>query len=394
MYLSNPRMLQHLGVFVFEERGTGMMDRQQDHTYMEEALMAARMAEGRTNPNPSVGAVVVKDGVVIGRGWTAPAGGPHAEAIALDVAGAQAYGATLYTTLEPCTFHGRTPPCTTAIRAAGIRRVVWAAHDVDPRIGTGASTVLAQDGIVADYLPHATADELIAPFRSRIERHRPLVTTKWAMSLDRRIATRTRDSRWITGPAARRRVHELRDRVDAIMVGVGTVLADNPSLTVRLTEHWRPVRHPLRVVVDSHGRTPLHANVLDTELPGTTVIAAVAPPAAWHGAVEARGIEVLILPGQQGRVHLAALLEVLAERGILHLLVEGGSTLLGALADDQLIDRVWAFVAPKLIGGSCAPGPFGGTGSATIAETARVVIDAVEMIDDDVLMTGRIRTRE
>ena len=371
-----------------------MNHREQDQIYLAEALAAARWAEGRSNPNPPVGAVVVKAGNVVGRGWTAPPGGPHAEVVALDAAGVEADGATLYVTLEPCTFHGRTPPCTTAIRAAGIRRVVWAARDVDPRMGAGATALLAQDGVATDYLPSAAADELVAPFRSRVERGRPLVTAKWAMSLDGRIATRTGDSRWITGPAARRRVHELRDRVDAIMVGVGTVLADDPALTVRLMEHWRPVRQPLRVVVDSHGRTPLHAQILAPALGGTTVIVSIDPPAAWRAAVEARGVEVLLLPPRAGRIHLAALLEALAERGVTHLLAEGGATLLGALTDERLIDRVWAFVAPKLIGGSGAPGPLGGAGAGTMAATISVAVDAIETIDNDVLITGRPQAAE
>ena len=385
----DPRMLQHSGLFALGVRRTVMNDREQDQAYLEQALAAARRAEGRTSPNPPVGAVVVKDGQVIGWGWTAPPGGPHAEVVALQAAGAKAQGATLYVTLEPCTFQGRTPPCTTAIHAADVRRVVWAARDVDPRMGAGAAAVLAQDGIATEYLPLAVAGELVAPFRSRIERGRPLVTAKWAMSLDGRIATRTGDSRWITGPAARRRVHELRDRVDAIMVGVGTMLADDPALTVRLTDHWRPVRQPLRVVVDSHGRTPLQARVLRPELEGTTLLATVDPPAAWRTAVEARGVEVLLLPSHAGRVELGSLLRALAERGVTHLLVEGGAALLGTLADERLIDRVWAFVAPKLIGGSGAPGPLGGTGATRMAEASRLRIDAVEQIDDDVLMMGR-----
>jgi len=371
-----------------------MNQQEQDQAYLVEAVAMARRVDGRTSPNPPVGAVVVKNGHVVGRGWTAPPGGPHAEVVALRGAGAAAQDATLYVTLEPCTFQGRTPPCTTAIRAAGIRRVVWAARDVDPRMGAGAAAMLAQDGIATSYRPLAAADELVAPFRSRVERGRPLVTAKWAMSLDGRIATRSGDARWITGPAARRRVHELRDRVDAIMVGVGTVLADDPALTVRLADHWRPVRQPLRVVVDSHGRTPLDAQVLDPELPGTTLLACVDPPAPWRSAIEARGVEVLLLPPCEGRVDLLALLQALAERGVTHLLVEGGGELLGALADAQLIDRVWAFIAPKLIGGSGALSPLGGTGAATMAQTMGVAIDTVDTIDHDVLITGRLLSPE
>ncbi len=362
---------------------------EQDQAYLAEALASARWADGRTSPNPPVGAVVVKDGAVVGQGWTAPPGGPHAEVVALQASGVEAQGATLYVTLEPCTFQGRTPPCTTAIRAAGVRRVVWAARDVDPRMGEGAAAVLAQDGIATGYLALAAADELVAPFRSRVERGRPLVTAKWAMSLDGRIATRSGDSRWITGPAARRRVHELRDRVDAIMVGVGTVLVDDPALTVRLTVHWRLIRQPLRVVVDSRGRTPLHARVLQPELAGTTVIATVDPPVEWCTAVEARGATVLRVAARHSRVDLVAVLGSLAERGVTHLLVEGGAALLGALADAQLIDRIWAFIAPKLIGGSAAPGPLGGAGATSMSDTIGVVVDAVETVDNDVLIMGR-----
>ncbi|HSH83465.1 MAG TPA: bifunctional diaminohydroxyphosphoribosylaminopyrimidine deaminase/5-amino-6-(5-phosphoribosylamino)uracil reductase RibD [Herpetosiphonaceae bacterium] len=362
---------------------------EQDQAYLAEALASARWADGRTSPNPPVGAVVVKDGAVVGQGWTAPPGGPHAEVVALQASGVEAQGATLYVTLEPCTFQGRTPPCTTAIRAAGVRRVVWAARDVDPRMGEGAAAVLAQDGIATGYLALAAADELVAPFRSRVERGRPLVTAKWAMSLDGRIATRSGDSRWITGPAARRRVHELRDRVDAIMVGVGTVLVDDPALTVRLTDHWRLIRQPLRVVVDSRGRTPLHARVLQPELAGTTVIATVDPPVEWCTAVEARGATVLRVAARHSRVDLVAILGSLAERGVTHLLVEGGAALLGALADAQLIDRIWAFIAPKLIGGSAAPGPLGGAGATSMSDTIGVVVDAVETVDNDVLIMGR-----
>jgi diaminohydroxyphosphoribosylaminopyrimidine deaminase/5-amino-6-(5-phosphoribosylamino)uracil reductase len=248
---------------------------------------------------------------------------------------------------------------------------------------------LEQAGVETGLLPVAAAGELMAAFRTRVELGRPLILAKWAMSLDGRIATASGESRWITGPAARRRVHELRDRMDAIMVGAGTVLADDPELTVRLADHWRPVRHPLRVVVDSHGRTPLTARMLSPATPGMTLIATVDPPAAWRAAVEERGAEVLVLPGRAGRVDLAALLAALSERGIASLLVEGGATLLGALADARLIDRVWAFVAPKLIGGAGAPGPVGGAGARTMAGVAGVAVDAVEELDGDLLIIGK-----
>ncbi|HSH76930.1 MAG TPA: bifunctional diaminohydroxyphosphoribosylaminopyrimidine deaminase/5-amino-6-(5-phosphoribosylamino)uracil reductase RibD [Herpetosiphonaceae bacterium] len=368
-----------------------MDDPRRDEHWMRAALAIARRAEGRTTPNPPVGAVVVKEEMLLGSGWTQPPGGPHAEVVALSAAGVDARDATLYVTLEPCTFHGRTPPCTDAILAAGIRRVVWAAHDVDPRIGRGAAGILEAAEIECTYLRQPAADELLAPFRSRVQRGRPLVLAKWAMSLDGRIATAAGDSRWITGPAARRRVHELRDRMDAIMVGIGTVLADDPELTVRLADHWRPIQHPVRVVVDSHARTPLTARLLDPALPGTTLIATVDASPAWRVAVEARGVEVMTLPQRAGRVDLQALLAALGDRGLSSLLVEGGASLLGALADEHLIDRVWAFVGPKLIGGRAAPGPLGGAGAACMAATRAVTITSVEAMDGDLLIVGTPR---
>jgi diaminohydroxyphosphoribosylaminopyrimidine deaminase / 5-amino-6-(5-phosphoribosylamino)uracil reductase len=366
---------------------------EQDHDiWMEAALALAERAHGRTSPNPPVGAVVVRDGQIVGRGWTEPPGGAHAEIVALREAGGAARDADLYVTLEPCTFWGRTPPCTTAIIEAGIRRVFFAARDPDPRIGEGVAAVLARAGIRAIQLESyiERAEEQIAAFRCWTVARRPLVIAKYAMTLDGRIATMTGDSRWVSGSVARRRVHELRDEVDAIMVGVGTVLADDPQLTTRLDDHWRPVRHPLRVIVDSRGRTPITAQVVDPDLPGQTIIATVDPDPRWRDAMLTRGVEVVTLrPADDGRVDFPALLRLLAARNITSLLAEGGSRLLGALAHERLIDRIWAFVAPKLIGGSAAPGPFGNPGIPRMADAQPWQVVSHAAIGDDLLVIAR-----
>jgi diaminohydroxyphosphoribosylaminopyrimidine deaminase/5-amino-6-(5-phosphoribosylamino)uracil reductase len=333
--------------------------------------------------------VVVRDGVVVGEGWTQPPGQPHAEVMALHAAGAHARGADLYATLEPCTFWGRTPPCTDAIRAAGIRRVFFATRDPDPRIGHGAAATLHHSDVevthLADYA--AAADEQMAAFRCWTTQTRPLVIGKYAMTLDGKIATHTGDSRWVSGPAARRRVHLLRDQVDAILVGVNTVLNDNPQLTTRLPNHWRPVRHPLRVILDSRGRTPLDAQVLAPHLPGRTVIATVSPTAWWQQEVAARGAEVLRLrPDEHGRVDLHDLLHTLAARNITSVLVEGGAAVLGSFAAAKLIDRLWAFIAPKLVGGTNAPGPVGDGGVALMADAQRWRIQHTKLVGDDLFV--------
>ncbi len=358
--------------------------------WMERALQLAERARGRTSPNPPVGAVVVQGNTVVGEGWTQPPGGPHAEVVALEQAGSAAQGAQLFVTLEPCTFWGRTPPCTDSIIKAGMRQVFFAARDPDRRIGAGAQAVLDAAGIATTQLRAYTAraEEQIAAFRCWTQQHRPLVIAKYAMTLDGKIATWTRDSRWVSGPAARRLVHQLRDEVDAILVGVGTVVVDDPALTTRFdAAWWRDVQHPIRVIVDSHGRTPLSANVLDRKLPGQTIIATVDAAGEWQAEVERRGAEVLRLPPDtDGRVDLHALLRELGQRNLTSLLVEGGAQILGRFAAEQVIDRIWAFVAPKLIGGAIAPGPMGHPGVALMNDAQPWRFVRHEVVGDDLLI--------
>ncbi|HEY8459800.1 MAG TPA: bifunctional diaminohydroxyphosphoribosylaminopyrimidine deaminase/5-amino-6-(5-phosphoribosylamino)uracil reductase RibD, partial [Blastocatellia bacterium] len=327
-------------------------------SHMRRAFALARRAEGRTSPNPMVGAVIVKDGRVIGEGYHRRAGEPHAEVEALRAAGDSARGATMYVTLEPCAHYGRTPPCVDAIIAAGVAEVHYAVGDPNPRVNGKAHAKLEAAGIVARRgLCEDEARELNQPFFKHVTTGRPLVTAKFAMSLDGKIATRAGDSRWISNEASRQRAHELRNVTDAVLIGVGTALADNPQLTTRLSplyarEGPADIRHPLRIIADSRRRLPLTARVFDPALPGKTVLATTAAPDAFCAELTARGVEIWTLPDDgNGRVSLPALLDEIGRRGMLTLLVEGGSELLGAFFAEKLVDRVWAFIAPLVIGG-------------------------------------------
>ncbi len=361
-------------------------------TFMQHALDLARRAEGYTSPNPMVGSVVVRDGKIVGQGYHHRAGDPHAEINALNDAGVAAQGATLYVTLEPCNHHGRTPPCTEAIIEAGIAHVVYAVPDPNPK-ATGGAQHLREVGVtVTSHVCHDEAYDLNRFFFHHIHTKRPYVIAKYAMSLDGKIATKIGHSKWVTGEAARQRTHRLRHAVDAIMVGSGTAIADNPQLTVR-TGQDNP-RHPLRVVLDSKGRVSLNSRLFSTELPGKTAVATTdAMPAEHADRLIQKSIDVLCLPkDDHGRINLPRLLDVLGERQIQSLLVEGGSTVLGMLFDAGLIDEFWAFVAPVLIGGIEAPSPLAGTGIATMDEALRLNNVQVEQLGDDILVRGKAKS--
>lgn len=361
-----------------------------DHeAYMRRALALAAQARGRTSPNPLVGAVVVREGRIVGEGYHQKAGTPHAEVHALQAAGELARGATLYVNLEPCDHYGRTPPCTEAILSAGIAEVHIAMLDPNPLVNGRGRARLEAAGlrtVVGECA--AEAQELNEAFTTYITAGRPFVVAKFACSLDGKTATAGGESRWISGEAARRRVHELRDTVDAILVGAATVIADDPLLTTRLPE--RKGRHPLRVIADSRGRVPLSARVFDPALPGKTLVAATAAwPAERCAALSERGIEVLFLPSDaHGRVDLAALLAELGRREVVSLLVEGGGTLLDALLRARLVDKVLAFIAPLLIGGRQAPVAVGGEGFVRLADAPRLARVRVEQVGDDILISG------
>ncbi len=365
-----------------------------DAAAMALALDLARGARGFSSPNPPVGAVVARDGAVVGTGATQPAGGPHAETLALADAGEQARGATLFVTLEPHGFHGHTPPCTDAIIAAGVARVVVSVLDPNPRVNGQGVAQLREAGIAVEVgLCAGEARALIAPFAHWLARRQPLGIAKFAMSLDGKIATRAGASQWITGPATRERGHALRQASDAIVAGITTALMDDPRLTTRLPDLPPDrVRHPLRVVVDSRGRLPLSARMIAPETPGKTLVATTeASDAAWRDALAGRGVEVAVMPATSaGQVDLAALWSLLGARGALTALVEGGGTLLGSLISAALIQRVVAFVAPIVIGGGAAPGPVGDPGVAALIDAPRLAWSAIERVGEDVMLSAEV----
>ncbi|MBI4294813.1 MAG: bifunctional diaminohydroxyphosphoribosylaminopyrimidine deaminase/5-amino-6-(5-phosphoribosylamino)uracil reductase RibD [Chloroflexi bacterium] len=355
---------------------------------MKQAISLARQSLGQVSPNPAVGAVIVKDGVVIGQGRTQPPGQAHAEVMALRQAGHVARGSTMYVTLEPCCHYGRTPPCTEAIIAGSITEVHLATLDPNPLVSGKGKQALEAAGIkTCTGECEDEARQLNEAFFKHITTGLPFVTAKFAMSLDGKIATRSRSSRWISGEASRQMVHELRRYNDAIMVGVGTVLADDPRLTARSTSAGAEEVGRTKIVVDSQGRTPLNAQVLQS--PGKTIIAAVAPLAAERArALAQAGAEVLELPSRDSLVDLAALLQELGRRGIISVLVEGGSTLLGCLFDQGLVDKVVVFVAPIIIGGREAVTAVGGEGAFELEKALRLNRVKVERLGDDVMISG------
>ena len=361
---------------------------------MARAVVLGSSALGSTSPNPSVGAVIVRDDRVIGEGHTFPAGQNHAEINALRQAGNEARDATLYVTLEPCCHYGRTPPCTDAIIAAGISHVVFAVTDPNPRVSGGGAAALRAAGLTVECRPSPEADQLHEAFAKHIVTGLPFVVAKFAMSLDGKIATRTGDSMWITGPMARARVQQMRKDLDGIMVGIGTALADNPQLTARdISGDSLPANlQPVRIVLDSGARMPATSRML--QQPGRTIIAtAGSVEPARRADLEAAGALVVSLPGADGRVDLAGLLSYLGESGLgesgmVSLLVEGGGGVLGAMLDARLVDKVHAFIGPMLIGGVDARSPVEGVGAQMMSDVLKLQRTKLEQIGPDWLITG------
>ena len=357
---------------------------QGDLHYMRAALTLAARGLGQVAPNPAVGCLIVKDGRVVGRGWTQPGGRPHAETEALKQAGAAARGATVYVTLEPCAHHGRTPPCAEALVEAGVARVVAALEDPDTRVAGRGLEILRKAGIAVEAgVARTQAERLNAGFLKRILKGRPLVVLKLATSLDGRIATQSGDSRWITGPLARRRAHLLRSRADAILVGSGTAVTDNPRLDVRLP--GLEGRQPLRVVVDGRLRLPLTHDLVAraAEVP-TLLVTHDGNPAARLHAYEDAGVEVVQVATDPdaGHVSLEATLDLLGARGITRLLVEGGGHLAASLLRGGLVDRLAWFQAPVVIGGDGVPA-VSGFGVGRLDEAPRFLQAAMAQLGRD-----------
>ncbi len=356
-----------------------------DRQAMRLALAEAAKGRGMVEPNPMVGAVIVRNGQIIAQGHHERFGGPHAEVHALDQAGPGAAGADLYVTLEPCCHHGKTPPCTERILAAGIRRIVAAMLDPFPKVAGGGFEQLQHAGLTVECgLEEDTARALNAAYLKRLITGKPHVLAKWAMTLDGKIATATGDSRWISGPGARACVHERRGVMDAIIVGLGTVLADDPALTARP----QGPRTPRRIVLDPGGSIPLASQLVRTAQTIPTLV--VANARASNEAIlrlEAQGVEILRQPGSS-KIDIPTLLDALGKRGMTNVLVEGGGRILGAFFDAECVDEVDVFIAPVIEAGDHASIPVRGQGKKLMAQAQRLERVQIEDLDGDARIRG------
>ena len=360
---------------------------------MMTALRLAAKGRSTASPNPMVGAIVVKRGRVVGEGYHLRPGLPHAELLALRQAGIRSRGGTLYVTLEPCChLNKRTAPCVPAILESGIRRVVIAQRDPNPSVnGRGIAALRRAGRAVTLSVARRHAESLNRTYRHWIRTKRPYVMLKAGMTLDGQIATSSGEAKWITSQASRREVHELRSQVDAILIGVGTVLSDNPSLTARVGSELKRLanKQPLRVVVDSRLRTPLHAKVL-RRIDGARTLIATTPaaPLARRLRFERQGVEVIIVPRVNGRVSLPALMRELGKRGITSLLVEGGGEINGAMLKSKLVQRVRLYIAPALLGGSDAKGMIGGKSPGRLAGALKLKHISTRSLGGDFVVEG------
>ena len=365
---------------------------ERDARHLNRAIELAGLARGQVSPNPMVGAVVVKAGRVIGEGVTQPPGEAHAERMALGACEESAAGATLYVSLEPCCHQGRTPPCTDAIVEAGIARVVIASDDPTPKAAGRGPGILRDEGVEVSFVDGevgASARLLNQPFRKHARTGRPLVVFKSAMTLDGKVATPTGDSQWISGEASRARAHRWRAESDAVAVGIGTALVDDPRLTARLEG---VARQPRRVVFDSEARLPLDSKLVRdvAELPVTVVCSRAASRTSLE-ALEAAGVDVIVATGGNEAARVASALDGLGQREIQSLLLEGGPHLAGSFLEAEEIDEARIFIAPFMIGGDKARTVVEGIGLGEIAAAARPIVMDTERIEDDVLITARFK---
>ena len=365
---------------------------ERDARYLRRAIELAALARGRTSPNPMVGAVLVKGDRVIGEGFHEAVGLPHAERSALDACEEDPAGATLYVSLEPCAHEGRTPPCTQAIVEAGIARVVIASDDPTEKASGRGLGILRDEGVVVEVQDGDVAEAarlLNQPFRKHARSGRPLVVFKSAMTLDGKVATRSGDSQWISGEASRARAHRWRAESDAVAVGIGTALADDPLLTARVEG---VARQPRRVIFDSEARLPVNSQLVRgvAEVPITVVTSRAAARTSVQ-ALESAGADVIVATGQNEGARVASALDELGSREVQSLLLEGGPHLAGAFLEAGEIDEVRIFVAPLLVGGLEAKTAIEGMGLQEIASAARAEAIEVDRIEDDVLITARLK---
>jgi diaminohydroxyphosphoribosylaminopyrimidine deaminase/5-amino-6-(5-phosphoribosylamino)uracil reductase len=364
-----------------------------DRRHLARAIELAGHGRGHVSPNPLVGAVIGRDDEVIAEGFHGCVGGPHAEVEAISAAGEQdLHGATMYVSLEPCCHHGRTPPCTDAIRAAGIRRVVVASDDPSEHAAGRGLGILRDDGIevvLADGDLSRQARQLNQPFRKYARTGRPWVLFKSAMTLDGKVATRSGDSKWISGETSRARAHRWRAECDAVAVGIGTALADDPLLTARIPG---VDKQPRRIVFDSLARLPLDSQLVEgaREVPLTVVVSRAAPRTATD-PLETHGAEVIVATGEHEPARVRSALQQLGQSGISSILLEGGPHLAGAFLDAGEIDEMRLFLAPAVLGGRTARDPLEGEGAETIADATQALSIECEPIDDDLLVTARMK---
>jgi diaminohydroxyphosphoribosylaminopyrimidine deaminase/5-amino-6-(5-phosphoribosylamino)uracil reductase len=356
-----------------------------DEQWMKRALRLAEKGRGRTSPNPMVGAVLVKNGQVVGEGYHARAGEAHAEILALRQAGEEARGSTLYINLEPCIHYGKTPPCAPAVIEAKVRRVVIGMEDPNPLVTGRGLKSLKKAGLDVEVgVLEKECRRLNEAFCKYILKKEPFVILKVAATLDGKIATREGDSKWISGETSRHFVHRMRDQVDGVVVGIGTVLKDDPQLTARIKKG----RDPYRIILDSRLRIPEDAKVIGNS-PSKTIIATTELAARDKiERLEKKGVRILILDSKQGRVDLKNCLSKLGEMGMMNLLVEGGSQVNGSFLGEGLIDKILFFLSPKLIGDREALGIFGGSGKANLKETIPLNELRVRRMREDILIEG------
>lgn len=356
-------------------------------SYMDQALTLARQSLGQVHPNPPVGAVLVRNGKIISEGITQLPGGPHAEIMALAKLDYQADGSVMYSSLEPCCHYGRTPPCTDAIIKAGVTEVHIAVLDKNPKVFSRGKDQLAKAGIkvvVSEFSP--VVEHLYEAYFKFITTGFPFVTFKFASSLDGKIAATDGSSSWITGQDARDKVHLLRSESDAVMVGIGTVIADNPRLTARDSDGRLLDKQPIKIIVDSHCRISQDANVLTDD--GMTLITCLEGQNDNKDRLKARGIKVIETPSFNGTVDLPSMLSQLGSMGITSVLFEGGGTLGSSLIQNRFIDKMIGFIAPRFIGGKNAPTPFDGDGFSSLAESQQVRDISVQQIGPDIMIKG------